>query len=64
LPSQIVLACFPDSNAAKLAEALAARGIYTSARKGCLRISPHFYNSEEDIAELLAALRDLTAGAN
>jgi cysteine desulfurase/selenocysteine lyase len=64
LPSQIVLARFPDSNAAKLAEALAARGIYTSARKGCLRISPHFYNSEEDIAELLAALRDLTAGAN
>jgi selenocysteine lyase/cysteine desulfurase len=35
------------------------RKIAVSARVGGLRISPHFYNSEEDIEALLRELRAL-----
>ncbi len=37
---------------------LAERRIITSCRDGNLRVSPHFYNTEEDIDALLAALAD------
>jgi selenocysteine lyase/cysteine desulfurase len=57
LPSQIVTARLPGSDASSLAANLAERGIVTSARKGCLRISPHFYNNEEDVANLVRALK-------
>jgi hypothetical protein len=35
---------------------LANEGIVISMREGALRISPHFYNTEEEVDELLAAL--------
>jgi selenocysteine lyase/cysteine desulfurase len=47
-----------------LVAALAADGIVTSSRAGNLRVSPHAYNSAEDIEAVLAALarhRDLLA---
>jgi selenocysteine lyase/cysteine desulfurase len=57
LPSQIVAARLCDRDAASLAAALAGQGIIISSRYGYLRISPHFYNNEEDIELLLSALR-------
>jgi selenocysteine lyase/cysteine desulfurase len=63
LPSQIVTARLPGSDASTLAANLAERGIVTSARKGCLRISPHFYNDEEDVANLIKALEIQPASA-
>jgi selenocysteine lyase/cysteine desulfurase len=47
-----------------LVAALGAEGIVTSSRAGNLRVSPHGYNSAEDIEAVLAALarhRDLLA---
>ena len=45
----------PDGVAVKLA----ARGVYTSARGGKLRLSLHYYNNEGDIDALLAALDEV-----
>ena len=42
----------PDGVAARLQE----RGVFTSARAGKLRLSLHYYNNEDDIDRLLAAL--------
>ncbi|HTM49229.1 MAG TPA: aminotransferase class V-fold PLP-dependent enzyme [Bryobacteraceae bacterium] len=53
--SPIVTARF-SRDAAELAESLAERGILVAARHGNLRVSPHFYNNEEDIGELERAL--------
>jgi selenocysteine lyase/cysteine desulfurase len=39
-----------------LVAALAADGIVTSSRDGNLRVSPHAYNSAEDVETVLAAL--------
>jgi len=40
-----------------LVDALAGEGVITSSRDGNLRVSPHCYNSAEDIANVLAALK-------
>jgi len=45
-----------DENA--LVEILDKQGIVTSCRSGNLRISPHFYNNEDDIDSLFRALRE------
>jgi selenocysteine lyase/cysteine desulfurase len=59
LPSQIVTASLPGVDSATLAKKLAEQSINISARRAYLRISPHFYNNEEDIAILIAAIRQL-----
>ena len=59
LPSQIVTASLPGVDSAMLAKKLAEQNINISARRAYLRISPHFYNNEDDIAILLAAIRKL-----
>ena len=41
---------------AALVNALAAAGIVTSSRDGNVRVSPHFYNTREDIETLLQTL--------
>ena len=45
-----------DENA--LVQILDKQGIVTSCRSGNLRISPHFYNNEDDIDSLFRALRE------
>ncbi|GAB4519572.1 MAG: aminotransferase class V-fold PLP-dependent enzyme [Parvularculaceae bacterium] len=49
---------FRATDEAALVDRLAQVGIVTSSRDGNLRVSPHFYNSSEDIERLLAALRE------
>ncbi len=45
----ILAAKFPNRSAESIAEALHARRILAAARHGHLRISPHFYNNEDDL---------------
>jgi selenocysteine lyase/cysteine desulfurase len=59
LPSQIVTARLPGVDSASLAKTLAEQNINISARRGYLRISPHFYNNEDDLSVLLSAIRKL-----
>eukprot|EP00300_Choanocystis_sp_HF-7_P004666 c13645_g1_i1.p2 GENE.c13645_g1_i1~~c13645_g1_i1.p2 ORF type:complete len:119 (-),score=22.30 c13645_g1_i1:22-378(-) len=37
---------------------LASRGIFVSARAGCLRVAPHVYNTTEDVTRAVSALAD------
>jgi len=50
---------YPDKTVQQLVDELSARHIYTAARNGIVRISPHFYNTEQDIDTLLNALEDM-----
>jgi cysteine desulfurase / selenocysteine lyase len=54
--SQIVTACLPGRDSIEVARQLKERRIIVSARHGRLRISPHFYNNEEDFEALRQAL--------
>ena len=42
---------------------LTRRGFVVRVRSGGIRVAPHFYNDEEDIDRLLAALDELRAGS-
>ena len=52
--SGIVIVAVPDPEAARLK--LLAAGIITSVRGGGLRVSPHFYNREEELRRVSAVL--------
>jgi len=54
--SPIVTARF-ERDAEEMVAALKERRILVAARRGNLRVSPHFYNNEEDIKLLAEALR-------
>ncbi len=54
--SNIVAGRWPDRDASALAKTLANKKIIVAARHGNLRVSPHFYNDESDIASLAAAV--------
>jgi selenocysteine lyase/cysteine desulfurase len=54
--SGIVSFTWPHGNMRAIRRQLLNQGIVLSFRGGCLRISPHAYTSEDDIARLVAAL--------
>lgn len=55
--SPITAAHFPHVDPAMLAHRLKEERILASARHGCLRLSLHFYNDEEDIDRLITVLK-------
>lgn len=55
--SAIVMVRHPDVRAA--VAALAERGIIVDARDGHVRVSPHFYNTEEEVDRVVEELRRL-----
>ena len=55
-----IVSFVPDGIPAEtLRQRLLVEGIVCSARRDVLRISPHFYNTAEEIDELIAALRSI-----
>jgi cysteine desulfurase / selenocysteine lyase len=57
--SQIVIAGFEGVDASATARALRDEKVVIAARHGRLRISPHFYNDDEDLMRLERALKKL-----
>jgi selenocysteine lyase/cysteine desulfurase len=57
--SQIVAAKFPGTDPSRLAQELKERRVLVAARHGYLRVSPHFYNNEEDLERLETELRKI-----
>ena len=57
--SPIVAAHFDGQDAGRLVRALKDERVLISARHGNLRVSTHFYNSEEDLERLECVLRTL-----
>lgn len=49
---RMMLELGPDRDAGAIARALQAERIVVAARHGKLRVSPHFYNTEEDLQRL------------
>jgi len=54
--THIVAAHWPDRDASEIAKKLQEQRIIVAARHGNLRVSPHFYNNEEDLERLRLAL--------
>jgi cysteine desulfurase/selenocysteine lyase len=57
--SPIIAARFEGHDASALARQLQARKVLVAARHGNLRVSPHFYNNEDDVDRLAAILREI-----
>ncbi|KPK96306.1 hypothetical protein AMJ80_00710 [bacterium SM23_31] len=56
--SAIVMVPHPDPSSA--VGALSKRNIIVDFRKGCIRVSPYFYNSSEDIEKFVFALKEIS----
>jgi selenocysteine lyase/cysteine desulfurase len=56
--SPIVTAQFPGLDMPSLAAELKRKRIAVAVRKGNLRVSPHFFNNEQDLSQLDQALND------
>ena len=57
--SPIICGRFEGVDASRLAVELQAKRITTAARHGRLRVSPHFFNNDEDLARLADALKEV-----
>ena len=55
--SQIANGRFPGADVSELAAQLKQQNVVVAARAGNLRISPHFYNNEEDLERLETGLK-------
>jgi selenocysteine lyase/cysteine desulfurase len=49
----------PARTATELVQHLLERGVATAERRGRLRLSPHFYNTEEEIERCLGVLEEM-----
>jgi cysteine desulfurase/selenocysteine lyase len=56
--SGILAAAPPDGDARRAAKELESRGIIVSPREGAVRFSPHGYNDEREVDEILEAVTD------
>lgn len=56
--SQIVTARIPHAEVSELAKKLQTKNVIVAARHGRLRISPHFYNNEDDLCRLMDVLKN------
>jgi cysteine desulfurase/selenocysteine lyase len=56
-----VCGAIPGCDASSLARRLAERRVVVAARQGNLRVSPHFYNDENDLDRLEEALASAQA---
>ncbi len=54
--SPILAAGFPGQDVSRLAARLREQGVVAAARHGSLRVSPHFFNNQEDLERLERAL--------
>jgi selenocysteine lyase/cysteine desulfurase len=54
--SHIIAAHWAERDASELARRLEEQKIVVAARHGNLRVSPHFYNTEEDLERFKSAL--------
>ncbi len=61
--SQIVAARFPGYNLSLMLRDLKQQNILVAARHGHLRVSPHFYNNEQDVKRLAQALHQTISDA-
>jgi cysteine desulfurase / selenocysteine lyase len=59
LRSPIVAGRFPDRDVSALARGLREQRVLVAARRGHLRVSPHFYNNQQDLEMFAGALRSL-----
>lgn len=59
--SPIVAARFENHDVSALARALRDKRVLVAARRGHLRVSPHFYNNEQDLETLGEAIASLTS---
>ncbi len=57
--SQIVAAKFPGLDPSHLARELKKKDVNVAARHGFLRVSPHFYNNNDDLERLCEAIKPL-----
>jgi cysteine desulfurase/selenocysteine lyase len=55
--SPIVAARFENQDVSALARSLKEKRVLVAARRGHLRVSPHFYNNEKDLEILQDALK-------
>jgi selenocysteine lyase/cysteine desulfurase len=56
--SPIIAAQFPGEDVSALARRLEQQKVLVAARHGNLRVSPHFYNDEDDITRFASALAE------
>lgn len=61
--SPVVTAAFEGLDVSEMAGALRQGGVAVSARHGKLRVSPHFYNDENDLAALKEGIAEYRLGA-
>ena len=59
--SPIVAARFENRDVSALAKALKEQRVLVAARRGHLRVSPHFYNNEQDLEIFGKALRECSS---